>query len=413
LTYHYSITSNTLYMKKTFSWGLYVSFASLLLSIVACQKNKDLPLTTEETTAAEQAGRVKPNKLDFIQVNLVANKSQYGARRIDTTLINGWGIAFSATGTPWINSQGGHVSEVYNSEGGPAIPAVHIPSPGGNEGGNPTGIIFNANAADFVIPSGNATPATGARFIFVGVDGILSAWNGSWGNHAFLKLNNSSRSAYTGLAIATNGGNSHLYAADFRARKIEVWDKTWNPVSMSFKDWLLPHGYSPYNIQNIGGLLYVTYAKVAADGRAERGVGKGYVSVFRPNGSLVKRFASRDKLNAPWGVALAPASFFGGSIEMDDDDNRGHGNGHGNTPTSAILVGNFGDGYINVYTEEGRYLGQLMNNHRKVEIEGLWAISFAPSTSTVDPNRLYFAAGPADERDGVFGYIIKDSTGRH
>ena len=100
-------------------------------------------------------------------------------------------------------------------------------------------------------------------------------------------------------------------------------------------------------------------------------------------------------------------------MDMDDEDNRGNGNAHGNTPTAAILIGNFGDGFINVYTEEGRYLGQLMNNHRKVMIDGLWAISFAPSTSTVDPNRLYFAAGPKDETDGVFGYIIRDSTGRH
>jgi len=403
-------------MKKTFSSGLCVPLASLLLfSTFACQKNKDLPLANEETTV-EQAGRVKPQKLDFLTVNLVANKAIYHARRIDTTLINGWGIAFSPTGTPWINSQGGHVSEVYNSEGGPAIPAVHIPSPGGNEGGNPTGIIFNANVANFVIPSGNANAATGARFIFVGVDGIVSAWNGTWGNHSYLKFNNSSRSAYTGLAIASEAANTYLYAADFRARKIEVWDNNWNAVSMPFNDWLIPAGYAPYNIQTIGGLLYVTYAKVAADGRAERGAGKGYVSVFRPNGSFVKRFASHDKLNAPWGVALAPASFFGGTIDMDDDtDNSGNGNGHGygNKPTSAILVGNFGDGYINVYTEEGRYLGQLMNDHRKVEIEGLWAITFAPSTSTVNPNRLYFAAGPNDERDGVFGYIIKDSTERH
>lgn len=396
-------------MKKSFSFYLCMSLASVvMLTLFACQKNKDMPMT-EETTVDQQAGRVKPNKSGFIQVNLVANKSVYGARRIDTTLINGWGIAFSPTGTPWINSQGGHVSEVYNSEGGPAIPAVHIPSPAGNEGGNPTGIIFNANVADFVIPSGNATPATGARFIFVGVDGVVSAWNGSWGNHAFLKYNNVSRAAYTGLAIAANNGSNFLYAADFRGGKIEVWDKNWNPVSMPFKDWLLPQGYSPYNIQTIGGLLYVTYAKVAADGRAERGVGKGYVSVFRPDGSFMRRFASRDKLNAPWGLTLAPASFF--AEPMDDEDNRGHG--HGNTPTAAILVGNFGDGFINVYNEQGKFLGQLTKDHHKLQIEGLWAISFAPSTSTVDPGRLYFAAGPDDERDGVFGYIIKDSTGRH
>lgn len=379
-------------------------FACLIIILAACQKNKDFPVTTE-TLSEEQAGRFKPKKSGFHQVNLVANSSIYNPNRIDASMINGWGIAFSPTGTPWVSSQGGHVSEVYNSEGAMVIPDVHIPSPGGAEGGNPTGIIFNPIAADFIIPSGNATPATGARFIFVGVDGIVSAWNGSWGNHAFLKFNNSATSAYTGLAIASNGGSNYLYAADFRANKIDVWDKTWAPVSMSFQDPLLPPGYAPFNIQNVGGVLYVAYAKVGADGRSEHGVAKGYVSVFRPDGSFMHRFASRDKLNAPWGVAFAPASFF--AAPMDEGNN---GNAYGNVLHPAILIGNFGDGYINAYSEDGRFLGQLNKDGRKIQIEGLWAITFPPSTSTINPNRLYFAAGPAHETDGIFGYIIKDTT---
>jgi uncharacterized protein (TIGR03118 family) len=271
--------------------------ACFSLLLIACQKNKDLPVTSEEDMQTDNFRSKKSN--DFIQVNLVANNSEYGATRIDPTLINAWGIAFSATGTPWVNSQGGHLSEVYTSEGGPAIPPVHIPSPGGNEGGNPTGIIFNSINTDFIIPAGNGGAAGPARFIFVGVDGIVSAWNGTWGNHSYLKYNNSATAAYTGLTLAANGGNNYLYAANFRAGKIDVWDKNWAPVSMSFKDWRIPPGYSPFNIQNVGGMLYVTYAKVGPDGRSQTGQGKGYVNIFRPDGSLVKRFASKDELNAP------------------------------------------------------------------------------------------------------------------
>lgn len=388
-----------------------------LFAFSSCQKNADPPPATTDDQFTATDHHTKPRQQDFLQVNLVANNDEYHANRIDPTLINAWGIAFSPTGTPWVNAQGGHLSEVYNSEGGVAIPAVNIPSPTGNEGGSPTGIIFNTNAADFIIPAGNGGANAAARFIFVGDDGIVSAWNGTWGNHAYMKFNNSASAAYTGLAIASNNGSQNIYAANFHTGKIDVWDRNWNPVSMPFKDWYLPHGYSPFNIQAVGEFLYVTYAKVGEDGDEEKGVGKGFVDIFRTNGTLYKRFAARDKLNAPWGVAMAPASFFTEPMDDDDDDN-GHGkhdNDHGNnhTPQPAVLIGNFGDGRINAYSTNGKFLGQLRKNRHTLEIEGLWAIMFAPTTSTVNPNRLYFAAGPDDETHGIFGYIIKDSTDHH
>ncbi|MBC7950175.1 MAG: TIGR03118 family protein [Chitinophagaceae bacterium] len=385
-----------------------IPFFFLLLAS-SCSKDKDSPTVVDQATQTDHS---KSKQLrQFLQVNLVANEACYGASRIDPTLINGWGIAFSPTGTPWVNSQGGHVSDVYDREGAQVLPPVHIPSPGGNEGGNPTGISFNSNAADFIIPSGNAAPPSAARFIFVGVDGILSAWNGTWGNHAYLKYNNSATSAYTGLTLASNAGNNYLYAANFRTRSIDVWDRNWNPVSMPFADWHIPSGYAPFNIQVVNGQLYVMYAKVGPDGRSQAGQGKGFVNIFTTSGQFVKRFASKDKLNAPWGVAMAPASFFDG--DMVEDDNKGHGNNHHElTPQPAILVGNFGDGRINAYSLQGKFLGQIRKHGRPLEIDGLWAITFAPTTSTIDPDRLYFAAGPDLERDGLFGYIIKDST-RH
>ena len=130
-----------------------------------------------EATISEDHNNSNQSHARFLQVNLTATNDQYGAPNIDPKLINGWGIAFSSGGTPWVSSQGGHVSTIYTREGATALAAVNIPSPGGQEGGNPTGIVFNPNAADFIIPSGNTAAPTGARFIFVGVDGIVSGWN--------------------------------------------------------------------------------------------------------------------------------------------------------------------------------------------------------------------------------------------
>jgi uncharacterized protein (TIGR03118 family) len=389
-------TLNTLHMKKystiarLYKPGLMMIVGSLIISIYSCQKPNEETSATGDITATDH--RRSDQLKQFIRVNLTANRTGYGATNIDTFLKNAWGIAFSATGTPWIGAQDGHVSTVYNREGGTQLPAVHIPSPGGPEGGNPTGVVFNGSATDFVIPAGNGGAAAPARFIFVGVDGVVSAWNGTWGNHAYRQFNNVATSSYTGLTLAASNGVNYLYAADFRARRIVVWDKNWAPVQMSFKDSHIPWGYSPFNIQVVGDKLYVTYAKVGRDGRSEAGRGKGFVNIFSTDGKLVDRFADKDLLNAPWGVAMAAETFFP------------------REPQPAILIGNFGDGRINAYSLKGKFLGQLMANRRILEIDGLWAITFPPSTSTIDPKRLYFAAGPNHERDGVFGYLIKDST---
>lgn len=325
---------------------------------------------------------------DFNQVNLVGNNDEYHPAHIDTNLINAWGIAFSGGGVAWVSSQEGHVSVVYDRDGNTVRPPVAIPSPGGPSGGNPTGQVFNmdTSSADFLL-SNNAS----GRFFFVGVDGILSGWNGAAGNSA-LVINNSPGAVYTGLAMAQNSsGAYYLYAANFAAGKIDVWDKNFAAVSLPFTDPALPSGYAPFNIQNVGGKLYVMYAKVGADGEEEKGAGLGFVDIYDANGVYEKRFASNGQLNAPWGVAWAPASFF-----SDDDDAQ-----------PAILVGNFGDGRINAYSLNGTFIGQLRAHGNPIEIEGLWAITFPPSTSTIDPNRLYFAAGPDDEEEGLFGYIVK------
>lgn len=354
---------------------------------------------------------------DFNQVNLVANKSGYNAAHIDPALINAWGLAFSSGGTAWVNSTGGHVSAVYDKDGAfiAARPAVNIPSPGGATGGSPTGIVFNSTT-DFVLSNGKP-----AAFIFVGVDGILSGWNGPAGNNALVIKNNVATSSYTGLTLAMKGGANYLYAADFRQGKIDVWNKNFASVSMPFKDNHIPSGYAPFNIQAVGSWLYVTYAKVGPDGRDQAGLGNGYVDIFNTDGSLVKRFAARGTLNSPWGIAQAASSFFVDDNDLGDDKNHNNGqdnsgpgnsgNGSGisnNDNENIILVGNFGDGRINAYRENGDFIGQIKSHGWPVTISGLWALVFPPVTATtIDPNRLYFTAGPDRGEDGLFGYLIK------
>jgi uncharacterized protein (TIGR03118 family) len=343
---------------------------------------------------------------NFEQVNLVDNNGEYHAARTDATLINAWGLAFSPNGIAWVNSESGHVSEVWDNLGNILRPAVNIPSPGDSVGGNPTGIVFNSTPSDFWLSNGAK-----ATFIFVGNDGILSGWNGAAGANALLIKDNSATSVYTGLTLASSGGANYLYAANFKTGKIDVWDKNFTPVSMPFWDPNLPAGYAPFNIQVVGSWLVVLYAKVGADGDEEKGQGKGFVDIFNTNGSFVRRFASREPLNAPWGVAQAPASFFD---DNDMDDNNSHGNssdvkkGKHNDDQPIMLIGNFGDGYINAYSLDGEFLGQLKAHGKAIVIDGLWALSFPPATATaVDPDRLYFTAGPDDEEDGLFGYLIK------
>jgi len=354
---------------------------------------------------------IEPKALrDFEQVNLVANTAAYGALHTDATLQNAWGLAFSSGGTPWVNSLSGHVSEVYDKDGNVVRPAVRIPSPGDTINGLPTGVVFS-NGKGFKIATG------GTAFLFAGVDGVISGWNGGAGANAKLIKNNSATASYTGLTLASVGTANYLYAADFRGGKIAVWDTNFVAKNMAFHDPSIPKGFSPFNIQLVGTWLFVTYAKVGPDGKDQAGAGEGFVSVFNPDGSFVRRFASRGWLNAPWGVTQAAPGFF---VDSTGDDNSGHGSynsGKGSNHSGkddvsdsdpTILVGNFGDGHINAYSLDGKFLGQMQSHKRPIVIYGLWALSFAPSTATtVDPNRLYFTAGPNDEKDGLFGYLIK------
>ena len=343
--------------------------AIIILVIPGCKKNTPIALIK-----------------DFTQVNLVANNDEYAAVRIDPTFINGWGIAFSGTGIAWVSAEGAGYSTVWDKDGNQVLAPVTIPSVDDiATGGHPTGQVFNGSS-DFNLPNGKP-----ARFIFAGNDGIISGWNG--GPAAVTAIDDSqSGASYTGIAIAAVDGQNYLYVANFSAHKIDVYDKNWVEVGKSFTDPNLPGDYSPFNIQNVGGKLYVMYAKIGSNGDEVKGHSLGIVDIYRPNGSLERRFVTGGALNAPWGVAAAPAAFWGAGSDV----------------SNAILVGNFGDGRINVYNQSGTYIGPLLSNDKPLEIDGLWGISFPPVTATtINPGWLYFAAGPDGEADGLFGYITK------
>lgn len=348
-------------------------------------------------TACKKYEANLPVLKDLSQVNLVASTDGYNTNHIEPTLKNAWGLAFNTTGIAWVNAEVGEVSFLFDKDGGLPRPPVAIPSPQDTIGGAPTAIAFSSSSVDFPLSNGTAS-----RFIFVGSDGIISAWNPGSGNRAELIKNNSATAVYTGVTIALNGGENMIYAANFKAGKIEVWDKNFNSVNMTFTDPGIPQGYAPFNIQAAGDKLYVMYALSNGEGDEIKGAGNGYVSIFNTDGSLVKRFASKSELNAPWGLAIAPAGFL-----ADSTGNSGYGNGVSNDQP-LVLIGNFGDGRINAYTLDGKWVGPLRSNGQPIHIDGLWALSFPPiSATTINPNRLYFTAGPRDEADGLFGYLIR------
>jgi len=194
---------------------------------------------------------------------------------------------------------------------------------------------------------------------------------------------------YKGLALASLGNANFLYAANFVGGKIEVFDASFHPVPMpGFEDPHLPKNYSPFNVQNINGNLIVTYAK-REDGDTDEtaGQGLGVVNEFDAAGHLLRRIAQHGQLNAPWGVALAPATF--GKFAGD------------------LLIGNFGDGTISAYDlRTGNFRGQLKGaDHRVLKLDGLWGMAFGNDLNNQPKSTLFFAAGPDDENHGMYGAI--------
>ena len=345
-----------------------------------------------EGASAAAAIEIAPAAI-YAQHNLVSDLPGL-ADHTDPNLRNPWGIATSAASPFWIADNHAGVSTLYDTTGVLQTLLVTIPAPtGATSPGAPTGMVFN-DTPDFVVVSNAPT-----RFIFATEDGTIAAWNNSSTN-AVLKVDNSAAGAiYKGLAVGQNNGKSFLYAADFHNGKIDAFDANFQPVTLAgtFSDPAIPAGYAAFNVQNLNGNLFVTYARQDADKHDDvSGPGSGFVNVFDTNGQLIRRFTSNGALNSPWGLALAPESFgqFAGSL----------------------LIGNFGDGTVLAYDPEtAAWRGQLSDaNARPITIQGLWGLKFGNGGRGGSAANLYFTAGIAGsdhlEDHGLFGSISAVAT---
>ncbi len=333
-------------------------------------------------TVAATAGGLRAAVSGYTVTPLVSDEPGV-APTTDPNLVNPWGIVAGPTTPWWVANNETDTSTLYNGAGQPFPPAsplvVSVP-------GSPTGVVFNAGS-QFLVPNGAVMAA--ARFIFATQSGTILGWAG--GPAAQLGKDRSSFGAsYFGLAIA----GDRLYAADFHNRRVEVFDGSFNVVTPpgSFRDPKLPGGYSPFGIQAIGGHIFVAYAKQDAAGEDEvTGRGLGAVNEYDANGTLIARVEKHAKLNAPWGMAMAPATGFG--------------------PLSgSLIVGNFGDGRLNGFMKDAsgqwHHVDQLRGtNGLAVEIEGLWGIGFGNGGNAGPTDSLFFAAGVDDEAHGLFGAI--------
>jgi uncharacterized protein (TIGR03118 family) len=356
----------------------------------------------------------QPNR--YIVTNLTSD-IQGVAPNTDPVLRNAWGVAFTPTASPfWIADNASGCATLYDGTGVKVALQVAIPLPDNSVPSTacqpasaqtnpppptpaaPTGLVWNPTTS-FLVPN-TTIPAA---FIFDTEDGTLSAWAGTIPDpsQAVIAVDNSASGAvYKGLATGVNVHGVFLFATNFRAGTIDVFaangsagfrPATNQEIDGDFTDPKIPAGFAPFGIQNINGDLFVTYAKQNAERHDDvAGPGNGFVDIFDTDGHLLRRFASHGPLNSPWGVARASFAF--GRFSGD------------------ILVGNFGNGKINAFTSDGRFIDELDGPDGKaVVIDGLWTVTLGGGRNS-SSNTLYFTAGPNGETNGLFGTITPASN---
>jgi uncharacterized protein (TIGR03118 family) len=338
---------------------------------------------------------------------LVSDLAGGTATHVDPNLVNPWGLsipAAPATNPAWVANNGKQTSTLYDGNGVPqpvATPLiVNLAAGSGVVPFDPTGIVANGSTADFVVTAGGKSGSS--AFIFDGEGGMIAGWSpGVDPTHAVTMYTDAAGADYKGLAIATNNGALFLYATDFHNNKIDVFNTTFvkqttSATAFTFADPSIPAGYAPFGIQAIPGSgvagatqIYVTYAQQVAPANLvnANGAGLGYVDIYDTNGTLIKQLVAGGALNAPWGLALAPADF--------------------GTFSNALLVGNFGDGKINAYdAAAGTPLGVLVDtNSTTPGAPGLLGIAFGNDADSQPHNTLFFASGINGGADGVYGRI--------
>ena len=323
----------------------------------------------------------------YVQTDLVSDISGL-AVNTDPNLRNPWGMAFAPTSPVWVSDQVTGVATLYNGTGTPQALVVTIPS-GAVPPQGPTGTIFNGTQS-FQLPNGAP-----ALFLFSTLNGQTAGWNPSSSTTAVTAFTAVDGARYTGLTSGTVGANNFLYAADLHGQKIDVFASSFAKTNLggSFTDPNLPAGYTPYNIQNVNGKLYVEYATInPATHLPSQAPNQGIINVFDTDGNFLQRLATDAHLDSPWGITLAPANF--GQFSND------------------LLVGNNGDGTIDAFDPTtGAFLGQLLDKlGDPLSNSGLWALAFRTGAPGFDPDTLYFTAGINGQVDGLFGGIQVAAT---
>jgi len=346
----------------------------------------------------------------YKQTNLTSNLASL-APTMDADLVNSWGLARSSISPWWVADNGTGLSTLYNATGAKQRLVVTIP-PGDTQAstGTPTGTVYNGDSTAFLL-----APGKPAIFLFVTEDGTISGWNpGVKATQAVIMVNQKDASVFKGVTIATvqtgSGSQTYLYAADFRQGRVEVFDTNFKPIQMrddgdrddradfdhdrgndhnaGFDDPRLPRGYAPFNVQNIGGNIYVSFAKQDSAKHDElHGAGMGFVDVFSPRGRLLARLQAGPWFNAPWGLAMASSDF--GAYSHN------------------VLVGQFGSGEVLAFDPvTGKFKGKLNGvDNNPIHIDGLWAIAFGNGANAGPATSLYFTAGPDGETNGLFGTL--------
>jgi uncharacterized protein (TIGR03118 family) len=327
--------------------------------------------------------------------NLISNQINSHATTIDPLLANPWGLARSATSPWWLSDNDTGWSTLYTAAGVQEALKVTIPTAGNgpveatglNGPGTPTGIVANPTKADFQV-GGVST-----SFIFATLDGTISAWPGSNKNLATIVVDRSTEKAsYTGLAISTNASGNYLYAADNTNNHIDMFDSNFNLV-MSFGDPSVPSTLSVFGVQDIGGMVYVTYAVPNV------GAG-GYVDIFKEDGTFVKTLIQGWPLNQAWGVALAPSNF-------------------GPLSNTLLISNNSVDGTINGFDPmSGKFMGTIRDQRGfPIILNNLWGVAFGGGATNNGPtNTLFVTVGQGigtNELAGTFATIVYNPEPNH
>jgi uncharacterized protein (TIGR03118 family) len=374
------------------------------VALAACGGGGGSGMSSDSTQLTAQSGE------QFADMPLVTDNATVvaTATTIDPNLQNPWGIAV-APGLPfWIADNNSNFATLYSGTGavetstitGSNRVGIAIPASAAGVQANPTGQVYNASDG-FLIQTAKGMES--AQFIYDGEGGTIAAWAADSGATTVTAyddgiVNGANHAVYKGLAIGSVSGATFLYATDLHNNKVDVFDTNFDkPAAMQgkFIDPTIPAGFVAFGIEAVSGQLYVTYAMQDTAMHDEvTGAGKGYVDVFDMSGNFITRFASGGTLNAPWGIAVAPSGF--GSIAGD------------------VLIGNFGDGTINIFTPSGSlatYVGQLMvTNGGTLAIPGLWSLVFGNGDPDKPLTTLFYTAGFADQTDGVFGSIAVAPT---